>query len=303
MNRLRNKGSIFPEVFIMSIAYYNGEFEDFSSIKIPLTDRCVFFGDGIYDAAIGTDGVIYLEAEHLDRFFQNAKKLNMETNLTKKKLSGLLRKVIEKNGYKQYFVYFQLTRSAPTRVHSYPKKAKTNLLITVNPHTFPNCEKPISLITREDIRYSMCDIKTLNLLPAVMASRAAEDAECQEAVFIRNGTVTECAHSNVFIVKEGKIYTHPESRYILPGITRKRVLMLCEKLGISYAEEPFSYDDMIRADEVLITSTTKLCLSANKVDGIAINSGKSDVGKRIISALREDFWLCKNQRNRKLLKF
>lgn len=287
----------------MSIAYYNGEFDDFTNIKIPLTDRCVFFGDGIYDAAIGTDGVIYLEEEHLDRFFQNAKKLDMEIDLTKKKLSSLLHKVIEKNGYKQYFVYFQLTRSAPTRVHAYPKEAKTNLLITVNPHVFPNPEIPVSLITREDIRYGMCDIKTLNLLPAVMASRAAEDAECQEAVFIREGIVTECAHSNVFIVKDGKIYTHPESRYILPGITRKRVLMLCENLGIPHAEEPFSYGDMTGADEVLITSTTKLCLSADKVDGIAINSEKSDVGKRIISALREDFWLCKNRRKRKLLKF
>lgn len=286
----------------MSIAYYNGVFSEFNEIRIPLSDRCIFFGDGIYDAAIGTNGVIYLEDEHLDRFFQNAKRLGIETNLTKKKLSSLLHKLISLNSYKQYFIYFQITRSAPSRIHAYPKKSKPNLLITVRPHSFPNPYDPISLITQEDIRYSMCDIKTLNLLPAVMASRAALDAECEECVFIRNGAITECAHSNIFIVKDSKIYTHPESRYILPGITRRRVLFFCDKLGISHIEEPFSYDDMIGADEVLVTSTTKLCLPVKKIDDVMMKSGKSEVGKRIISALRDDFWLCKNERKVNLLK-
>jgi D-alanine transaminase len=273
----------------MSIAYYNGIFCDFEDVRIPLSDRAVFFGDGIYDAAMGRDGKIYLEEEHLDRFFSNAKKLAIPLNLTKSELSYLLHELILKNGFDEYFLYFQLTRHSSERIHAYPYTDKSNLLITLKKQSLPPADKKISLISREDIRYSMCDVKTLNLLPAVMASRVAEDAGCGEAVFIRDGIVTECAHSNVAIVKNGVVYTHPLSKFILPGITRARMLSLCERNKIPYCEKAFGYDDMTEADEILITSTTKLCLTASKIDGIEIKNCKSQVGNILKTALREDF--------------
>ena len=138
----------------------------------------------------------------------------------------------------------------------------------------------------------MCDVKTVNLLPAVLASKKAADNGCDEAVFVRDGIVTECAHSNIAIVKDGILYTHPLSPFILPGVTRKRLLYFCDKLKINYVEKGFSYGDMSDADEILVTSTTKLCLAAKKIDGIEIKNFKSEVGARLICALREDFTGC-----------
>ena len=272
----------------MSIVYYNGEFCDFSEVRIPLTDRCVFFGDGIYDAAIGKDGGVYLEREHIDRFFGNAERMKIKLSLSKEELSALLREVIKRNDFKRYFLYFQLTRTLGERRHSYTDESGSSLLITVKKHAFE--DRKLKLITAEDIRYRMCNVKTLNLLPAVIASTEAEEKGCDEAVFIRNGIVTECAHSNICIVKGGVLYTHPEGPLILPGVTRRRVLYFCEKLGIPYAEREFTKEDLFTADEILVTSTTKLCAKVEEIDGIKVGkSGAKSVADAIISSLREDF--------------
>lgn len=272
----------------MSIAYYNGDFCDFSDVKIPLTDRCVFFGDGIYDAAIGKNGFVYLEKEHLDRFFGNAERLNIRLSVSRNELSKLLSEIISRNGFEQYFLYFQLSRTSGERTHSYSADSSSSLLITAKPHHLTDKEQRLKLITAEDIRYKMCNVKTLNLLPAVIASKKAEELGCDEAVFIRDGIVTECAHSNVFIIKDETLYTHPEGPYILPGITRKRVLYLCDKLGIEYREKEFTKNDLVSADDVLITSTSKLCVKTKLIDGIEI-AGKSAVADAIIDAVISDF--------------
>ncbi len=275
----------------MSIAYYNGNFCDFSNVRIPLSDRCVFFGDGVYDAAIGKNGAVYLEKEHIDRFFENAERLKIKLSLSKAELSQLLKEVIKKNSFEEYFLYFQLTRTLGERLHAYTEDSGSSLLITVKPHKLPPHEKKLKLITTEDIRYRMCNVKTLNLLPAVLASKNAEERGCDEAVFIKDGFVTECAHSNIFAVKDGVLYTHPNGPLILPGITRKRVLFFCDRLGIEYKEKEFTKEQLFTADEILVTSTTKLCLKADEIDGVKISKGnaKFSVSDAIMQALREDF--------------
>lgn len=275
----------------MCIAYYNGQFCDYSDVRIPLSDRCIFFGDGIYDAAIGKNGAVYLEEEHIDRFFENANRMDIRLQVSKKELSELLSEVIKRNGFKQYFLYFQLSRTSSERAHSYTTDSGSSLLITIKPHKLPDKTKNFKLITTEDIRYKMCDIKTLNLLPAVLASKKAEECGCDEAVFIRDGVVTECAHSNVFIVKDGVVSTHPVGPHILPGITRKRVLYLCRKLGIEYCEKKFSRKDLFSADEVLITSTSKLCIKASLIDGLEVGckNAENSLANAIIDSLEEDF--------------
>ena len=274
----------------MSIAYYNGKLLDFSEIKIPLTDRCIFFGDGIYDAAIGRGGKIYLCSEHIKRFLSNARRIGIPFSMKKENLAELLHMMAKNCGHEEYFIYFQLSRFSPERTHSYPDTEKHNLLITVKENILPPMDKMLRLYTTEDIRYLMCDVKTLNLLPAVLASRAALDRGCDEAVFKRGAIITECAHSNIAIVKNGIFITHPEGRYILPGITRKRILALCDRMGIVYKEVPFTHEEMLSADEVLVMSTTKLCLAADRIDGKLLKSTKSGAGRRIIEAIREDFW-------------
>ena len=273
----------------MSIAYYNGKFLDTSEVRIPLSDRCIFFGDGIYDAAIGKDGLVYLENEHINRFFKNAARIDIPLPFTKEELSELIRELIYRNNFPQYFIYFQLTRSSAERCHAYPKNEPPNLLMTIKPLILPDEKFKVKLTCTEDLRYSMCDIKTLNLLPAVLASKRAETLGCHESVFIRDGIVTECAHSNIFIVKNGTFYTHPNGQFILPGITRKKVIELCAEMNIPCIEKPFGKQDLFAADEVLITSTSKLCLRASEIDGFSFEHGNNSVADAVISALQIDF--------------
>ena len=274
------------------ITYYNGEFGDFRDIKIPLTDRSIFFGDAIYDAAVGKDGNIYLEDRHIERFFSNAKKLNIPINISKSELSRLLHEVADKSGFAEYFIYFQLSRFSEERIHSYTECNKSNLLITVKEHKTKPIYETVRLISEEDIRYGMCDIKTVNLLPAVLASKRAETAGCDECVFYKGNTVTECAHSNIFIVKDGEVFTHPLTNRILPGITRGRVLEFCRELDIPCYEEEFSLSDMLSSDEVLISSTSKLLRRVSEIDGKTLKSSSICTGCILIEKIFCDYNQC-----------
>lgn len=132
---------------------------------------------------------------------------------------------------------------------------------------FPDLKKRIGLSSTEDTRFLHCDIKTLNLLPAVMAAQKAQEEGCQECVFHRGEVVTECSHSNISILKDGVLRTHPLDRYILPGIARKHLLMAAVRRNIPIDERPFTMDELRQADEVLVTSSSKLCLVAGQLEG------------------------------------
>ena len=226
----------------MSIAYYNGCFSNIDDVRIPLFDRAVYFGDGIYDAAIGMNGKIYMETEHIERFFANAEKMDILLPLQKSKLRELLRKCVELACEKCFFLYFQATRKSSERKHTYPDGVEANLLITVTDTPIPNPNKAIRLSFFEDKRYSYCNIKTLNLLPSVLASKDAQRRGFDEGIFLRDGIVTECAHSNIAIIKDGELFTHPECCRILPGTARKKMLETALDMGIVCHDIPFSRD-------------------------------------------------------------
>ncbi len=253
-----------------SYAYYNGQFDKYDKIKIPLSDRSIFFGDCVYDAAIGRYDRILWEKEHIERFLSNAKRMWIKHDYTAKRLSSLLREIAVKSGIEYYFIYFSLSRKSDRRIHSGASCKSANLLITVEPMKIQAKNRPLTLITEEDKRYGYCDIKTINLLPAVIACTNAENAGCDEAVFHRNGIVTECAKSNISIIKQGRLKTHPISSSILPGITRAHLLQAAAEIGIPCQEEPFTLQELFCADEILVTSTSKLCRRVGKIDGISV---------------------------------
>lgn len=248
-----------------SYAYYNGIFGKKEDISIPLSDRSIYFGDSIYDAAIGSYDRIMWENEHINRFLLNAKRLGIEHNFSSSFLSSLLREIGVKSMLDSYFLYFQMSRALPTRTHS-AKGAKANLLVTIEPIKIDPEAKPLKLITFSDKRFGYCHIKTTNLLPSVMASTKAENAGCDEAVFVRGKYVTECAKSNISIIKQGRVITHPKNNRILPGIAREHLLQNCEKFNIPFIERPFTVNEMLSADEILVTSTTKLCKVATMIN-------------------------------------
>lgn len=247
-------------------AYYNGIFGTCDDIKIPLTDRTIYFGDGVYDMIIGHDGSIFLFDEHSERLFSNLKSLNINFPLKKSKLYDLILQIIRLSGYKSYSIYISVSRNHDERIHSYKSSRSSNLLIIIS--KFDLSERDgLSLITEKDKRYRFCNIKTTNLLPAVIASTKADMCGCDEAVFYRKNTVTECAHSNIFILKNDQLITHPKSEFILSGITRGLLIKIADEYKIPVMERPFKLDELFSADEVIITSTTKLIKTVDCIDG------------------------------------
>ena len=271
-----------------SYAYFNGTFGKKEEISIPLSDRSIYFGDAIYDAAIGSYDRILWEEEHIKRFLSNARKIGIQHNFTEEYLSALLREVAVKSMLKCYFIYFQMSRSLPDRIHS-PIGAKANLLITVDPIQINPAPKPLNLITVIDRRFGYCNIKTTNLLPSVLASEKAEKSGCDEAVFVKGNYVTECAKSNISILKQGRIITHPINRRILPGIARSHLLAHCNRLNIPCIEQPFSVSDMLSADEILVTSTTKLCRITEHINGIKVGNNDIKTANNLCKLMYSEF--------------
>lgn len=143
------------------------------------------------------------------------------------------------------------------------------MIFTV-PYDLIPLDKTFRLISMEDTRFLHCNIKTLNLIPSVIAYQRCIEAGCQETVFHRGGRVTECAHSNVLIIKDGVLCTPPRDNLILPGISLKHLLELAEKEGIPTSEAPFTMDELRSADEVIISSSGGLCIAAVELDGAPI---------------------------------
>lgn len=227
----------------------------------------------------------------MDRFFNSAGLLKMEIPYTKAELGELLQEMVKKVDDGDQFVYWQLTRGTAPRKHAFPKDHKANLWITLTPCPVADTYKKIKLITCEDTRFLHCNIKTLNLLPSVMAAEKTEEAGCDEAVFHRGDIVTECAHSNVHIIKDGVFKTHPTDHYILPGIARAHLIKTCKALGIPVDETPFTVAELMDADEVIVSSSGSFCLAATEVDGTPVGGRAPELLKTIQDALVSDFAL------------
>lgn len=250
-----------------NLGYYNGRFGPIDEMMIPMNDRVCWFGDGVYDATYSRNYIIYNLEEHLDRFFNSAALLCMKIPHTKKELGSILSEMVKKLDTGEQFVYWQVTRGTAMRGHAFPENGvKGNMWITLRPVKVKDTYKKIKLITREDTRFFHCNIKTLNLIPSVMAAQATVDAGCDEAVFHRSGRVTECAHSNVHIIKDGVFRTAPADNLILPGIARANLIKYCRKLGIPVDETPFTVDEMMKADEVIVSSSGQFCIAASEID-------------------------------------
>jgi D-alanine transaminase len=274
-------------VTVLKKVYYNGQFYEPSEVKIPLTDRAIWFGDGVYDAAIGKNQKIYMLSEHIERLMGNARRMDIPLFCSPCEIQKILTDLAL--GQEDVFLYFQLSRYSEGRSHSYSDTNRSNLLITATEITLPATETTLRLISARDVRYELCDVKTLNLLPSVLASKNAARHGADETVFIRSGFVTECSHSNISIIKNGSLITHPADEHILPGTARASLLRCARRMGIPVRERAFDYNELISADDVLVTSSSKLCLRAESVDGFPIRLNKFGVGIELCRAMRTEY--------------
>lgn len=272
-----------------TLGYYNGKFDEIENMTVPMSDRVCFFGDGIYDATYSRNYKIFALDEHIDRFFSGASMLKINLGIEKEELKALLCDMVKKLDCGEQFVYFQATRGSGLRNHTFPKGTKANLWITLCEKHLVDTYKKIKLITEEDTRFLHCNIKTLNLIPAVMASQKAKEKGCDEAVFHRGDRVTECAHSNVSILKDGVFITAPTDNLILPGIARAHLIKACYKLSVPVKEEPFTLSELFCADEIIVSSSGSLCLSAHELDGKSVGGKAPALLKKIQDEVLREF--------------
>ena len=279
-----------------NLGFYNGKFDEIENMQIPMGDRVCFFGDGVYDATYSRNYKIFAITEHVDRFFNSAKLLKINLDFTKSELVSLLNDLTSKMDTGDNFVYFQVTRGTQSiRNHVFPdSQEKPNLWVNIFHKEISDTYKKVKLITMEDTRFLHCNIKTLNLIPSVIASQKAKELGAVEAVLHRNQRVTECAHSNVHIIKNNTLITAPTDNLILPGIARKHIISACKTLGVSVEEKPYTLKELFDADEVLISSAGQLCISAYEVDGVSVGGKAPTLLKTLQDYLLNDFLIKTN---------
>ena len=276
-----------------NVGYYNGEIGPLEEMKVPMGDRTLYFGDGIYEATCVANRIPFAMDDHLDRMYNSLRLLEIPFTMSRDEVKAELQKVIDAAEESPvHFLYWQISRGVCMRNHPFPgEDVKPVLMAFIKPHKMKDMDVPYNLISMEDIRFKMCNIKTLNLIPSVLANQRAVERGCDEAVLHRGTRVTECAHSNISILKDGVLQTAPTDELILPGITRKHLLALAKENGLGVLEKPFSMVELMNADEIIVTSSSALCIKVASIDGIPVG-GKDQKNLKML----QDAYLAKFQR-------
>ncbi|HEY4484957.1 MAG TPA: D-amino-acid transaminase, partial [Nitrospiria bacterium] len=260
-----------------NIAFINGRFLPLSQAKVSAEDRGFQFGDGIYELIRTYHGRIFHLGEHLDRMEHSAKAIGLTLVYSRARWKQILARLGRLSRHPDAKLYIQITRGAAPRDHAYPRKVRPTVVVTARRLTpLPDAirRNGVPVITVPDLRWGRCDIKSLNLLPNIMARQKARASGAFEALFVRDGLVLEGAGCNVFAVTGGRIVTPPRGPGILSGITREQVIELARASGGTVIEKDISLTDLMAADELFLTGTTVEILPVVRVDGKAIGDGR-----------------------------
>ena len=268
--------------------FYNGVFSPYCEAKIPLFDRAVYFGDGCYEVMLYRGGKAYQIDEHFARLKGNCERLFLSVDIDIRYLISIIHRLSDISCISEAVVYIQVSRRGGKRNHEADPDGGVNLLVTLEEYSIPT-RHPLKAMTVEDKRHSMCDVKTLNLLCSVLALREANAAGCDCAIFVNDGSVTEESRSNVFIMRDGTLFTRPLDKYVLPGIMRKNIISAAEELGIGLCEKSFTVAEMEEADEVFVSSTTKFIMPVNEINGRRCGGKGGVIFEKLYEKLTSDF--------------
>jgi D-alanine transaminase len=255
----------------------NRKFVPRETAVVDIEDRGYQFGDGVYEVIPVNKNKYFKLDQHLERLIRSAGEIGIfMENVNVAEMKSNLLKLCKLNHLRNGIVYVQITRGVSPRAHPYPN---SSVLPQVIAYTI-QLSRPVMLQTEgvrciliNDIRWLRCDIKSLNLLWNVMAKQQAVEKKMYEAIFHREDIVTEGSSTNVFIVKNSVIYTHPANQFILNGITRLTILELCNTLNVTVLQTAISIEQLLTADEVFITSSTIEILPVIEVEGNVIGKG------------------------------
>jgi D-alanine transaminase len=259
------------------IVYLNGKFVPKNEALISPEDRGFNFADGIYEVIKFYGGKPFRYADHLDRLKRSLREVSIRFDDCDQ-LEVMLQELLNRNGLAdlEAGVYLQITRGNQTRIHRFPDQIVPTVYATVFPFASKGdqLKNGVKVITTEDIRWLRCDIKSVSLLPNVLAAQKAYEQGAEEAIFIRNGIVTEGSHSSFMAVKDGTVYTHPDSNLVLPGITKIVIREICSTNDIPLVEEGFAASELANMDEMMIVGTGSEVTPVVQIDEMTVGNGK-----------------------------
>lgn len=261
------------------LAYVNGAYKPIDRAGVNVEDRGYQFADGVYEVCLVVDGQWWDIEGHLARLWRSLEALSIKAPVSEPALKQILAKLVRLNRVKSALVYLQVTRGSAPRNHPFPDEAAPALVATARPFDFRKIDaqarKGVSIIMQPDIRWGRVDIKSISLLPNVLAKQAAWREGAVEAMLHRDGVVTEGASSNMWIVnKNGALVTHPLGCEILGGITRRTTIECARDLQIKVEERAFTIDEALAADEVFLTSATNLVTPVIRINDHKVANGQ-----------------------------
>lgn len=260
------------------VCYVNGRYVPATQAVVPMEDRGYHFADGVYEVIVFFNGRLLDEQPHLERLKHSLSVLRMELPMSEAALKLVMRELIAKHPFKDGYIYLQITRGVAHRDHGFPKHTKQSVTMFVNREKKPTreqVERGVAALTAPDIRWGRCDAKTISLLPNVLARQASIEAGARETWLVdENGFITEGSHSNAYLIKGGKVITHPADHRILNGVRRINILRLCAENGIEVEERPFHKDELREAEGAFMSSATSNVLPIVTVDGASVGNGQ-----------------------------
>lgn len=270
------------------IAFVNGRFMPLEQAKVSIEDRGFQFGDGVYEVVRTYRGVPFQLNAHLQRLERSAKGIDLHLSASSREWERWVLEGIRRAGYPECKIYLQVTRGQAPRDHVFPRGAAPTFVMSFREMRPLDPALPragVTAITMDDLRWGRCDVKSINLLPNVLARQRALEAGAFEAILIREGSVTEGAVSNVMMVSAGRVITAPEGAQILSGVTRRVVLDEARRKGIAVEERKIDLEEFRRADEVFLTGTTVEVLPVVRLDQAAVGDGRPGVLTERLAAL------------------
>ena len=273
----------------MTIAYLDGEYQPLSDVRISPLDRGFLFADGVYEVIPVYGGRLFRADEHLERLGRSLAAVRIGDPLDRAGWKALLHGIVERNGGGHQAVYLQVTRGAAPRDHGFPPDAVPTVFAMSKKMNADPQTRPLHAVTRPDIRWTRCDIKSVALLPNVLMRQEAADAGASEAIMVRDGEATEGSATNLFVVTGERLRTPPKSAHILGGITRDLLIELVTGADIEVREEAIPEADLRTAAEIWVTSSTKEVAPVVRLDGEAVAEGEPGPLWQRVNGLFQDY--------------
>jgi len=279
------------------IAYVDDQFLPLEEARVPITDRAFYFADAVYEVCATFDGRIFLLDDHFDRLERSLQGVRINYPVNRAWLAALFAEGTRRAGYKETLIYLQISRGRALREKKFPLEAEPTLILTFRekPQVAPEKrEHGIQVILVADDRWAHCDWKTIMLLPNVLAAQRALDSGKDDAILYdpAKRIVFEATGANVFIVQDNRLATPAENPKTLPGTVRRYLVGLARCNNIEVDEREVGVDELLAADEVLVTGTTSEVLGVVRVDDRTIGSGvPGPMTRRLYHLFRELFRL------------